>query len=186
MDAPARCRASRPSLGSTRPAATGPLVVSLLLAVVIRLDLTDGFSADELFGRIFRNEGAYSTHNPEFTMLEAYEAYGDYDTMATLTRELLQSAARAALGGTIVRRPDGTEYDIGGSWPSVTVHEAISAALGEPVTPDTGLPALVELCSKADVPLQPSWNRGQVILEMYERLVEKQTVAPTFYRDFPV
>jgi lysyl-tRNA synthetase class 2 len=66
------------------------------------------------------------------------------------------------------------------------VHEAISAALGESVTPDTGLPVLIELCAKAEVPLQPAWNRGQVILEMYERLVEKQTVAPTFYRDFPV
>jgi lysyl-tRNA synthetase, class II len=54
------------------------------------------------------------------------------------------------------------------------------------VTPDTELPTLLELCAKADVPLQPSWNRGQVVLEMYERLVERQTVEPTFYRDFPV
>jgi lysyl-tRNA synthetase, class II len=137
-------------------------------------------------GRNFRNEGVDSTHNPEFTMLEAYEAYGDYNTIAELTQSLAQGAAVAAFGSTVIRRADGTEHDIGGTWPSVTVHGAISAALGEPVTPDTELPALVELCSKADVPLQPSWNRGQVILEMYERLVEKQTVAPTFYRDFPV
>ena len=137
-------------------------------------------------GRNFRNEGVDSTHNPEFTMLEAYEAYGDYNTIAELTQSLAQGAAVAAFGSTVIRRADGTEHDIGGSWPSVTVHGAISAALGESVTPDTGLPALAELCAKAEVPLQPSWNRGQVILEMYERLVEKQTVAPTFYRDFPV
>jgi lysyl-tRNA synthetase, class II len=137
-------------------------------------------------GRNFRNEGVDSTHNPEFTMLEAYEAYGDYNTIAELTQSLAQGAAVAAFGSTVIRRADGTEHDIGGSWRSVTVHDAISAALGEPVTPDTGLPALIELCAKAEVPLQPSWNRGQVILEMYERLVEKQTVAPTFYRDFPV
>jgi lysyl-tRNA synthetase, class II len=137
-------------------------------------------------GRNFRNEGVDSTHNPEFTMLEAYEAYGDYNTIAELTQSLAQGAAVAAFGSTVIRRADGTEHDIGGSWPSVTVHDAISAALGEPVTPDTGLAALAELCVKAEVPLQPSWNRGQVILEMYERLVEKQTVAPTFYRDFPV
>ncbi len=137
-------------------------------------------------GRNFRNEGVDSTHNPEFTMLEAYEAYGDYNTIAELTRSLAQGAAVAAFGSTVIRRADGTEHDIGGPWRSVTVHDAISAALGEPVTPDTELPALIELCAKADVPLQPSWNRGQVILEMYERLVEKQTVAPTFYRDFPV
>ena len=137
-------------------------------------------------GRNFRNEGVDSTHNPEFTMLEAYEAYGDYNTIAELTQSLAQGAAVAAFGSTVIRRADGTEHDIGGPWPSVTVHDAISAALGETVTPDTGLPVLLDLCKRADVPLQPSWNRGQVILEMYERLVEKQTVAPTFYRDFPV
>jgi len=137
-------------------------------------------------GRNFRNEGVDATHNPEFTMLEAYEAYGDYNTVAELTQSLAQEAAVAAFGSTVIRRADGTEYDIGGSWPSVTVHDAISAALGESVTPDTELPVLLDLCAKADVPLQPSWNRGQVILEMYERLVEKQTVTPTFYRDFPV
>ena len=137
-------------------------------------------------GRNFRNEGVDSTHNPEFTMLEAYEAYGDYNTIGELTQSLAQGAAVAAFGSTVIRRADGTEHDIGGSWPSIPVHEAISAALGESVTPDTGLPVLIELCAKAEVPLQPAWNRGQVILEMYERLVEKQTVAPTFYRDFPV
>ncbi|MGE5291030.1 MAG: bifunctional lysylphosphatidylglycerol synthetase/lysine--tRNA ligase LysX [Micromonosporaceae bacterium] len=137
-------------------------------------------------GRNFRNEGVDTTHNPEFTMLEAYEAYGDYNSIAELTRSLAQGAAVAAFGSTVIRRADGNEYDIGGTWPSLTVHEAISLALGEEVTPDTPLPALLELCAKAEVPLQPSWNRGQVILEMYERLVEKQTVEPTFYRDFPV
>jgi lysyl-tRNA synthetase, class II len=137
-------------------------------------------------GRNFRNEGVDSTHNPEFTMLEAYEAYGDYNTIAELTQSLAQGAAVAAFGSTVIRRADGNEYDIGGEWRSLTVHEAISLALGEEVTPDTELPALLELSAKADVPLQPSWNRGQVILEMYERLVEKQTVEPTFYRDFPV
>ncbi len=143
---------------------------------------------DKVFeiGRNFRNEGVDSTHNPEFTMLEAYEAYGDYNTIAELTQSLAQGAAEAAFGSTVIRRADGDEYDIGGSWRSVTVHEAISQAVGEEVTPGTDLAALLDLCAKADVPLQPSWNRGQVILEMYERLVEKQTVLPTFYRDFPV
>jgi lysyl-tRNA synthetase, class II len=137
-------------------------------------------------GRIFRNEGVDATHNPEFTMLEAYETYGDYNTIGELTQSLAQDAAVAAFGSTVIRRADGNTYDIGGSWRSMTVHEAISAAFGEEVTPDTELPALIELCEKADVPLQPLWNRGQVVLEMYERLVEKKTVEPTFYRDFPV
>jgi lysyl-tRNA synthetase class 2 len=137
-------------------------------------------------GRNFRNEGADATHNPEFTMLEAYETYGDYNTIGDLTQSLVQGAAVAAFGSTVIRRSDGNEYDIGGSWRSMTVHEAISRALGEDVTVDTPEQELRALCEKADVPLQPSWNVGQVVLEMYERLVEKQTVEPTFYRDFPV
>jgi lysyl-tRNA synthetase class 2 len=137
-------------------------------------------------GRNFRNEGADATHNPEFTMLEAYETYGDYNTIGEMTQSLVQGAAVAAFGSTVIRRSDGNEYDIGGTWKSMTVHEAISGALGEEVTVDTPEPRLRALCDKADVPLQPSWNAGQVVLEMYERLVEKQTVEPTFYRDFPV
>ncbi len=137
-------------------------------------------------GRVFRNEGADATHNPEFTMLEAYQAYGDYNTMATLTRELVQQAARTALGTTVLHRADGSEHDIGGEWKSATVHGAVSEALGEEVTPDTGEAQLRALCARAGVPAEAGWNRGQIVLELYERLVERQTVEPTFYRDFPV
>jgi lysyl-tRNA synthetase class 2 len=137
-------------------------------------------------GRNFRNEGADATHNPEFTMLEAYESYGDYNTIATLTRDLILRAARDGLGGTIVHRPDGSEHDIGGEWQSKTVHEAVSQALGEEVTPDTSQDKLRKLASHAGVPVESSWNAGQVLLELYERMVEGQTVLPTFYRDFPV
>jgi len=134
----------------------------------------------------FRNEGMDATHSPEFTMLEAYEAYGDYDTIGTLTRELIQQAARDALGTTVLHRAGGGEYDIGGEWPAKTVHGAISEALGEEVTPGTSEEDLRKLCARAGVPADPGWNSGQVVLEMYERLVEERTVEPTFYRDFPV
>ena len=137
-------------------------------------------------GRIFRNEGADAAHNPEFTMLEAYEAYGDYNTIGELTRELVQGAAVAAFGSTVIRRADGSEYDIGGDWPEVTVYDAIAAVAGEEVTAGTAEAGLRELCERLDVPVAPGWNRGQIVLEMYERLVEKRTVQPTFYRDFPV
>jgi lysyl-tRNA synthetase, class II len=119
-------------------------------------------------------------------MLEAYQAYADYNTMAELTQALVQGAAIAAFGSTVVKRADGTEYDIGGEWRSITVHDGISLAVGEPITPDTPETVLRELSAKLDVPLQPGWNRAQVLLEMHERLVEKKTVEPTFYRDFPV
>jgi lysyl-tRNA synthetase class 2 len=134
--------------------------------------------------RNFRNEGADSTHNPEFTMLEAYEAYGDYDTMAVLTRRLIQDAAVAALGSTVVRHGDA-EFDIGGEWRAITVNEGLSEALGTEITADTPVAELTRLCDKADVPYDPAWSRGQVVLEMYEHLLEERTVLPTFYRDFP-
>jgi lysyl-tRNA synthetase class 2 len=135
--------------------------------------------------RNFRNEGVDSSHNPEFTMLEVYEAYGDYDTVRILTQHLVQQAARDALGGTVVRHGED-EFDIGGDWPVLTVNEAISRALGEEVTGDTGLEELRKLCDAAGVPYDPGWTRGAVVLELYEHLVEDRTSVPTFYRDYPI
>jgi lysyl-tRNA synthetase class 2 len=162
------------------------LYLRIALELYLKRLVVGGLEKVYEIGRIFRNEGADATHNPEFTMLEAYEAYGDYNSIGTLTRELIQAAALAALGGTVVRRPDGSEHDIGGEWPSVTVHEAVSRALGEEITPDTSEPALRQLSARAGVQQDPKWNRGQVLLELYEHLVEARTVEPTFYRDFPV
>ena len=162
------------------------LYLRIALELYLKRLVVGGIEAVFEIGRVFRNEGVDTTHNPEFTMLEAYQAYGDYNTMAELTQSLVEEAAVAAFGSTVITRADGSEWDIGGSWRSVTVHEAISAAAGEQITPSTEAADLRALCEKLDVPLQPSWNRGQIVLEMYERLVEKQTVEPTFYRDFPV
>jgi lysyl-tRNA synthetase class 2 len=139
--------------------------------------------------RTFRNEGADSTHNPEFTMLELYQAYADYGTMRTLTRELIQQVATAVHGAPVARRRDEDgavrEFDLSGEWRSVTVNEAISTALGEPISADTDLVTLRKLCDAAGVPHDPAWGRGQVIIEMFERLVEEHTVEPTFYLDYP-
>ncbi|MBE8476359.1 bifunctional lysylphosphatidylglycerol synthetase/lysine--tRNA ligase LysX [Streptomyces justiciae] len=135
-------------------------------------------------GRTFRNEGVSYKHNPEFTMLEAYQAFADYDVMLDLTRELIQGAATAAFG-TPVARKDGQEYDISGAWPVKTVYGAISEALGDEVTADTELARLHRLCDRAGVPYTPDDGRGDVVLEMYERLVEEKTQLPTFYKDFP-
>jgi lysyl-tRNA synthetase class 2 len=162
------------------------LYLRIALELYLKRLVVGGLEKVYEIGRIFRNEGADATHNPEFTMLEAYEAYGDYNSIGTLTRELIQAAALAALGGTVVRRPDGSEHDIGGEWPSVTVHEAVSRALGEEITPDTSEPTLRQLSARVGVQQDPKWNRGQVLLELYEHLVEARTVEPTFYRDFPV
>ncbi|MFI1535249.1 bifunctional lysylphosphatidylglycerol synthetase/lysine--tRNA ligase LysX [Streptomyces anandii] len=135
-------------------------------------------------GRTFRNEGVSHKHNPEFTMLEAYQAYADYDVMLDLTRELVQGAATAAFGRPVIRK-DGAEYDISGPWPVTTVHAAISEALGEEIGPGTGLDTLRRHCDRASVPYTADDTAGEVVLEMYERLVEERTRLPTFYKDFP-
>ncbi|MFC4110724.1 bifunctional lysylphosphatidylglycerol synthetase/lysine--tRNA ligase LysX [Micromonospora zhanjiangensis] len=139
-------------------------------------------------GRAFRNEGVDFSHNPEFTVLEAYQAYADYDTMLHLTRELIQEAAVAVHGRAVARAPGAPAddlVDIGGDWPVRTVNEAISSALGDEVTADTDVVMLRKLCDRARIPYDPKWGRGAVLLEMYERLVEARTVEPTFYKDFP-
>ncbi|GAB2595632.1 bifunctional lysylphosphatidylglycerol synthetase/lysine--tRNA ligase LysX [Microlunatus antarcticus] len=140
-------------------------------------------------GRNFRNEGADATHNPEFTMLEAYEAYGDYTTMRHVAQEIVLAAARAVSGGTLVRGTDAQgvahEVDLATEWPVVTVNDAISAAAGTLVTADTDREALVELARTLGIAVDSSWTRGNVLLELYEHLVESRTVRPTFYTDFP-
>jgi lysyl-tRNA synthetase class 2 len=136
-------------------------------------------------GRTFRNEGVDSTHSPEFTMLEAYEAYGDYDTMAELTRGLVIDAARAT-GVTVPVTPDGVEIDLLGEWQTVTVHGAVSDAVGESITPDTDAAVLRSHAERLGVALRPNWSAGEIVLELYEKLVEHVLVQPTFVRDYPV
>jgi lysyl-tRNA synthetase, class II len=136
-------------------------------------------------GKAFRNEGVDSTHSPEYTLLEAYAAYGDYDTMADLTRTLVQSAARA-IGVTTPLAEDGTQIDLFGEWASVSIHAALSSTLGEPITVDAGLDELRRYADKYDVALRPGWTAGEVVLELFEKLVEHTIVRPTFIKDYPV
>jgi lysyl-tRNA synthetase class 2 len=140
-------------------------------------------------GRAFRNEGVDFSHNPEFTLLEAYQAHADYNVWIDGCRELIQNAAQAANGAHVFMRPreDGVlePVDISGEWAVKTVHGAVSEALGEHVDVETDLPTLRRLCDRAGIPYLTHWDAGAVVLEMYEHLVEDQTQAPTFYKDFP-
>lgn len=140
-------------------------------------------------GRVFRNEGVDFKHNPEFTILEAYEAHSDYERMMVVCRELIQNAAVAAHGSPTIMRPgpDGelVPVDISGEWPVKTMHGAIAEKLGVDVTPETSLEELRKLCEANDIEYQKSWDAGAVAQELYEQLVEGQTEFPTFYTNFP-
>ncbi len=139
--------------------------------------------------RNFRNEGADSTHNPEFTMLEVYEAYGDYDTMRVLTQELIQEAATAVFGAPVARRveADGEvkEYDLSGDWPVKTMAGALSEALGQEVSLDTPLAKLREIAESIGSERADENDPGMLLEELYVQLVERPTTSPVFYKDFP-
>jgi lysyl-tRNA synthetase, class II len=135
--------------------------------------------------RNFRNEGVDSSHSPEFAMLEVYQAYADYNTMATLTRELVQEAARATFGSYVVTHADGAEYDLGGQWRSVTLYGVLSEALGEEVTVRTDMTRLVQYAEKHNLPVSPKWGPGKLAEELFEELVVPNLVLPTFVRDYP-
>lgn len=135
--------------------------------------------------RNFRNEGMDSSHAPEFAMLEVYQAYADYNVMATLTRELVQEAAAAAFDGHRIRLPDGTEFDLGGSWREVTLYGSLSEALGEEVTVDTSAAELREYADKYHLAVDPKWGPGKLAEELFEELVVPGLFAPTFVRDYP-
>ena len=136
--------------------------------------------------RNFRNEGADSTHSPEFAMLEAYQAYGDYDSIALLTRELVQEAALATFGTLQLSLPDGVVRDLSGTWDSVTVYGSLSKAIDEEVTPETPLTRLRELVDSAGISVPPDAVPGRLVEELFEHHVLDSFDGPTFVRDFPV
>jgi lysyl-tRNA synthetase class 2 len=136
--------------------------------------------------RNFRNEGADSTHSPEFAMLETYAAYADYQVMATLTRELIQECCTALFGDQTARHHDGTEVDLSGIWPQVPLYRLVSDAVGEEVTPATPVETLRALAERHDVGVDPAWLPGKVVEEIFEALVQPTLQAPTFVVDYPV
>ena len=160
----------------------------MLLRIALELDLKKGLvgGIDRIYeiGKTFRNEGVDNSHNPEFMMLEVYEAYGSYDTMAELVRSLVLDAARA-VGKTVVPGRDGSEIDLEADWRRATIHELVSEAVGSTVTVDTSEAELTALAATHDVALQEHWGAGEVLLELFEKLVEHTLIQPTFVCDYP-
>jgi lysyl-tRNA synthetase class 2 len=136
--------------------------------------------------RNFRNEGADSTHSPEFAMLEAYEAYSDYNGIADLTQALIQNAAVAVAGSTVVTWADGTEYDLGGEWDRLSMYESLSKAAGRAITPATPFEELVALAQMEGVELPPHAIHGKLVEELWEHFVKPGLHRPTFVMDFPL
>ena len=160
----------------------------MLLRIALELDLKRAMigGVDQVYeiGRTFRNEGLDSTHAAEFSMLEAYQAYGDQFTMMDLTKALVLNAARA-VGRTVVPGRDGSEIDLEGEWRQASILDLVSDAVGDQVTVETDEESLRKLAEVHDVELQPKWGPAEIVVELYEQLVEDSLINPTFVMDYP-
>ncbi|CAN2225209.1 LysU Lysyl-tRNA synthetase (class II) [Candidatus Nanopelagicaceae bacterium] len=136
--------------------------------------------------RNFRNEGADSSHSPEFAMIESYQAYGDWRSIADLTRSLVQNAAMAIAGSHTVTHHDGRQADLGGKWKEISLYDAISTGVGETVTALTPIDDLKKIATKLGMKIDPKWITGKLAEEIFEHVAKDQLIEPTFVMGFPV
>ena len=135
--------------------------------------------------RNFRNEGADRTHSPEFAMLEAYEAYGDYNSMMQLTQELIQNSAMDVFGTHQVTLEDGEVNDLGGNWDRISLFGSLSKAVGQEITPETPIAELKKIADKVEIEIDHPLH-GKYVEELWEHFVKPTLKTPTFVMDFPV
>ncbi|KZS81445.1 lysine--tRNA ligase [Mycobacterium persicum] len=150
--------------------------------------IVGGFDRVFELNRVFRNEGADSTHSPEFSMLETYQTYGTYDDSAVVTRQVIQEVADEAIGTRQLPMPDGSVYDIDGEWATIQMYSSLSAALGEEITPQTSVDRLREIARRLDEEIldKGGYRHGKLVEELWEHTVGNTLTAPTFVKDFPV
>ncbi len=143
-----------------------------------------GFDRVFEIARVFRNEGLSTRHNPEFTMLELYEAFADYHDMMRLTEELVAYVAQEVVGATTVEF-GGHSLDLAPPWERRTMIELIKEHAGVDVHPSQPVEALRKICADLGVPYERSWMSGKLVLEIYEKTTEAKIIGPTFVCDYP-
>ncbi len=136
--------------------------------------------------RNFRNEGADSSHSPEFAMIEAYQAYGDWNSIAQLTQNLIQEAAMAVFGSHLVTHQDGRQLDLGGVWREANLFDLISEGVGEVVTALTPIEDLKKIAKKLGMKVDPKWVSGKLAEEIFEHVGQDQLGGPIFVKGYPV
>lgn len=136
--------------------------------------------------RNFRNEGADSSHSPEFAMIETYEAFGDWNSMADLTQTLVQQAAKDVFGSHTVKHFDGREIDLGGKWDEISLFDAISEGVGQEVTALTSHEELKKIATKLGINIDPKWITGKLAEDIFEHVAKDRLIKPTFVKGFPI
>ena len=144
-----------------------------------------GFEKVFEIGRVFRNEGVSTRHNPEFTMLELYEAYADYEDIMQLVEELVEYLAVELTGSTILKIDD-QELDVARPWRRATMVELIEEAIGTTLSLDTPLDELRAVAADHEVPIKESYGPGKLILEIYEKTTESALWGPVYVTDYPI
>ena len=160
------------------------MTLRIALELFLKRAVVGGVDKVYEMGRIFRNEGVDSSHSPEFTMLEFYEAWGDQRTVAALLQRIVVDAADAALGSRQIETPAGT-VDLDGEWPWLGVYPGLSQVLGEEVTWETGADRLRAVAAERGVEVDPAWGAEKLVLELFGELVEPTLLQPTFVCDYP-
>ena len=159
------------------------MTLRIALELNLKKAIVGGVDRVYEMGRIFRNEGVDATHSPEFTMLEAYQAYGDQTTIAALIRDLYLAAADA-VGSRQIETAHGT-IDLDTEWTWLSVYPAVSAKVGETITVETPVERLRELAAAHEVAIDPAWDKDKVFMELVSELVEPDCIQPTFLCDYP-
>ena len=144
-----------------------------------------GFEKVFEIGRVFRNEGVSTRHNPEFTMLELYEAYADYQDIMCLVEELVEHLAIELTGSTVLSVGD-RELDVAKPWRRATMTELIEESIEVAVTLETPVEELRKIASQHEVPIKDSYGPGKLILEIFEKTTESSLWDPVYVTDYPI
>ncbi len=136
-------------------------------------------------GRVFRNEGVSTRHNPEFTMFELYAAFADYNDMAALTENIIAAAALATVGTTQVEL-DGRKINLDPPFRRATMRELVVEHANLDLHPSQPVEELRAHCERLEIPFKNEWGSGKLLLEIYEKTTEHKIVEPTFVMDYPV
>jgi lysyl-tRNA synthetase class 2 len=179
-----------PGGGSARPFATESLAMDSRMYLRIALELylkraiIGGIERVYEIGRNFRNEGVSYKHSPEFTMLELYQAYADYEDILRLTEDMISTAARAAVGKTRVPWGD-QEIDFNPPWQRMPLRTAIAEFSGVDYADYADTEALRQAADRAGLHTEANWNRGKILDELLTAFVEPKLIQPTFLTDYP-
>jgi len=164
------------------------LGIDLYLRIALELHLkrlvVGGMDRVFEIGRVFRNEGLDPRHNPEFTLLEAYQAFADYHDMMDLAEDLVRDAARSSVGSAVLR-VGGEVIDLDVPWPRVRFTDLIEQKTGARMHPDMPIEDARAVLDRLGIPYQAGWGCGRLMKEVYDEKVQREVTGPIFCVDYP-